>query len=470
MLLDPDDWSGTSIGSIPIGQGISVTAMQMLFAYNVIANDGVYVPPTLVRGHARRRGRAPPGGARRMRRRVVSPTTAAQLRAMLAEVIDHGTGKAAAIDGYDAAGKTGTARKPQPGGGYRDAAGQLPLHLDLRRVPPGRRPQAVDHRRHRRAHDVAVRRARGGAGLRRASAATRCAPWASRRPPAAAAGRPLPPRRRPGAGRRPRPPTTTTTAAATTTVPGRDLARQRRRPSPALPGAQPATTTATACSRPGAKAASALPPCCSAPLIAAYPDARRRWRRPRPRRARRGARHACRGPGRRCSAACGARGSTATTSPAVPSPRVRRRCWSTTSCRWRCPSSSCDDVRGRPGPGRRRVLGPPSRDLAVVGVTGTSGKTTVTHLLCPVFAAAGPRRAASSARCRVPARRPRPPSCRPCWPQRDSGAGGRGRRRRRGMEVSSHGLDPAPGRRHPLRRRSVHQPVAGPPRLPRHDG
>jgi cell division protein FtsI (penicillin-binding protein 3) len=121
-LLDVDDWSGTSIGSIPIGQGISVTAMQMLFAYNVIANDGVYVPPALVRAtvdedgerHAVRPGRS---------HRVVSPTTAAQLRTMLTRVIASGTGRAAAIDGYTAAGKTGTARKPQPGGGYRDEAG-----------------------------------------------------------------------------------------------------------------------------------------------------------------------------------------------------------------------------------------------------------------------------------------------------------------------------------------------------------
>jgi cell division protein FtsI (penicillin-binding protein 3) len=111
------DWSGTSIGSIPLGQGISVTAMQMLFAYNVIANDGVYMPPTLVaatRDSEGERHDALPGESHR----VVSPTTAAQLRAMLAEVIDHGTGTAAAIDGYEAAGKTGTARKPQEGGGY----------------------------------------------------------------------------------------------------------------------------------------------------------------------------------------------------------------------------------------------------------------------------------------------------------------------------------------------------------------
>ena len=117
-----EDWSGTSIGSIPLGQGISVTAMQMLFAYNVVANDGVYVPPTLVTATRDAEGElheVAPGE----HRRVVSPTTASQLRAMLAEVIANGTGRAAAIDGYEAGGKTGTARKPQPEGGYRNAGG-----------------------------------------------------------------------------------------------------------------------------------------------------------------------------------------------------------------------------------------------------------------------------------------------------------------------------------------------------------
>jgi cell division protein FtsI (penicillin-binding protein 3) len=123
QLLPLERWSGTSIGSIPIGQGISVTAMQLLYAYNVIANDGVYVPPTLVRAtvdeDGKRHAAAPP-----RHRRVVSPTTAAEMRAMLTQVIATGTGRAAAIDGYDAAGKTGTARKPQPGGTYKDAAGR----------------------------------------------------------------------------------------------------------------------------------------------------------------------------------------------------------------------------------------------------------------------------------------------------------------------------------------------------------
>jgi cell division protein FtsI (penicillin-binding protein 3) len=122
LLLPPQDWSGTSIGSIPIGQGIAVTAMQMLDAYNVIANDGVHVPPRLVAatvdGDGQRRavevGRS---------RRVVSAETAAQVRSMLVEVVNAGTGKQAAVPGYSVGGKTGTARKPQDTGTYRDRAG-----------------------------------------------------------------------------------------------------------------------------------------------------------------------------------------------------------------------------------------------------------------------------------------------------------------------------------------------------------
>jgi cell division protein FtsI (penicillin-binding protein 3) len=123
QLLDPDDWYGTSIGSIPIGQGISVTAMQMLYAYNTIANDGVYLPPSLVKATVDADGERQPVEPAEGRR-VVSPTTAAQVRAMMAEAVANGTGTAAQIDGYEVAGKTGTARKPQPGGGYTDENGR----------------------------------------------------------------------------------------------------------------------------------------------------------------------------------------------------------------------------------------------------------------------------------------------------------------------------------------------------------
>jgi cell division protein FtsI (penicillin-binding protein 3) len=119
----PGDWSGTSIGTIPIGHGVAVTAMQMLYAYNAIANDGVYLPPKLVDNVIDADGERRPG-PQGDPHRVVSATTAAQMRAMLANVVEAGTGEAAAIEGYQVAGKTGTARKPQEGGGYRGPDGR----------------------------------------------------------------------------------------------------------------------------------------------------------------------------------------------------------------------------------------------------------------------------------------------------------------------------------------------------------
>jgi len=122
ILLPPENWSGTSIGSIPIGQGIAVTAMQMLDAYNVIANDGLYIEPRLVDATVDADGQRhdlEPSEPRR----VVSPETAQQVRAMLVEAVDIGTGQRAQVPGYSVGGKTGTARKPQDTGTYQDRAG-----------------------------------------------------------------------------------------------------------------------------------------------------------------------------------------------------------------------------------------------------------------------------------------------------------------------------------------------------------
>ena len=122
ILLDTDKWYGTSIGTVPIGQGVAVTAMQMLAAYNTVANGGVYVAPKLVRGTVDTGGRhhpSPPSD----RHRVTSARTSQQVTAMLSEVVRVGTGKLAAVDGYTVAGKTGTARKPLAGArGYREGA------------------------------------------------------------------------------------------------------------------------------------------------------------------------------------------------------------------------------------------------------------------------------------------------------------------------------------------------------------
>lgn len=127
ITLPLDQWTGSSMGSIPLGQGIAVTPLQMLEAYNVIANDGVYVSPRMVAAHVDEHGdehRTGPAD----RHRVISARTARQVRGMLVNVVKNGTGKNAAIPGYTVAGKTGTARKPvakhAPKDGYMDLNGR----------------------------------------------------------------------------------------------------------------------------------------------------------------------------------------------------------------------------------------------------------------------------------------------------------------------------------------------------------
>jgi cell division protein FtsI (penicillin-binding protein 3) len=108
----PTQWSGTTIGNVPIGQGIAVTPIQIASAYAAIANGGVWIQPHLV---DRVGGRTLHGFKHR---RVVSPAVDQELKKMLTGVVDeHGaTGNAAQIPGYTVAGKTGTAQIPGPHG------------------------------------------------------------------------------------------------------------------------------------------------------------------------------------------------------------------------------------------------------------------------------------------------------------------------------------------------------------------
>ena len=115
--LLPSYWSGTSIADVPIGQGISVTAIQMLAAYNTIANGGVYVPPRLVDATVDAKGQEHPLPVAPTHR-VVSAQVAAEMTTMLDEVVRVGTGTAANLDPYTVAGKTGTALVPSATGGY----------------------------------------------------------------------------------------------------------------------------------------------------------------------------------------------------------------------------------------------------------------------------------------------------------------------------------------------------------------
>jgi cell division protein FtsI (penicillin-binding protein 3) len=113
IVLDVADYSGASMGNLPMGQGIAVTPMQMATAYAAIANGGILRPPHIVEDVGSRAARKPKG------HRIISEATAASLRRMLEGVFGPGgTASGAGIDGYVLAGKTGTAEKPDEFGGY----------------------------------------------------------------------------------------------------------------------------------------------------------------------------------------------------------------------------------------------------------------------------------------------------------------------------------------------------------------
>ncbi|WSZ57262.1 penicillin-binding protein 2 [Streptomyces canus] len=118
ILAKPADWSTSQQYTIPFGQGVSLNAMQAASVYSTIANGGVRVEPTLVRGTKGPDGRFTPA-AKPKETRVVSARTAKTLARMLESVVDdvEGTGTKARIPGYRVAGKTGTANRVDPATG-----------------------------------------------------------------------------------------------------------------------------------------------------------------------------------------------------------------------------------------------------------------------------------------------------------------------------------------------------------------
>ena len=113
LLRPVKRWQASSIGSIAIGQEIGITPLQMASAFGALANDGVRVAPHLVREI-----RTPSGitvyRSNPEQRRVIGAATAQSLRRMLEAVTVSGTAKLAQLNGYTAAGKTGTAQKVDP--------------------------------------------------------------------------------------------------------------------------------------------------------------------------------------------------------------------------------------------------------------------------------------------------------------------------------------------------------------------
>lgn len=121
ILAPADKWSTSQQYTIPFGQGFSINALQAASIYSTIANGGVRIEPSLVRGTKDADGRFTPA-PKPAKRRVVSATTAKELAQMLESVVDdeHGTGLKARIPGYRVAGKTGTANRVDPATGrYR---------------------------------------------------------------------------------------------------------------------------------------------------------------------------------------------------------------------------------------------------------------------------------------------------------------------------------------------------------------
>ncbi|MEW5813018.1 MAG: penicillin-binding protein 2 [Actinomycetota bacterium] len=120
-LVPPiDQWSGSTFSNLPIGQGLSMTLLQMAGIYQTIANDGVRIPPRILKAtiaaDGTRTDEPRPEGVR-----VVSPETARTVRDMFRAVVQRdpmgvqqGTGPAAAVEGYQIAGKTGTAQQINP--------------------------------------------------------------------------------------------------------------------------------------------------------------------------------------------------------------------------------------------------------------------------------------------------------------------------------------------------------------------
>ena len=123
-LVPPvDQWSGSTFSNLPIGQGLSMTLLQMTGMYQTIANDGLRMPPRIIKAtiapDGTRTDEPRPEGVR-----VVSAQTAQTVRQILRAVVQRdpmgyqqGTGPAAAVPGYQIAGKTGTAQQINPGCG-----------------------------------------------------------------------------------------------------------------------------------------------------------------------------------------------------------------------------------------------------------------------------------------------------------------------------------------------------------------
>lgn len=127
-ILSPgEDASALRLSNVSFGQGVATTGIQMLAIYAAVAGGGLYVPPTVLKGGSRERGR----------RVVLSRGTALALEGMLVEAVRDGTGSLARVPHFVIAGKTSTAQRPDAAGGYRGYVSGFigyPVNVDRRFV------------------------------------------------------------------------------------------------------------------------------------------------------------------------------------------------------------------------------------------------------------------------------------------------------------------------------------------------
>ncbi|MCX7677698.1 MAG: penicillin-binding transpeptidase domain-containing protein [Spirochaetes bacterium] len=134
ILRPLSKWSGLSKYSMAIGQEISVTSLQLAAAFSAIGNLGVYMVPTIVEQIERSDGSVLRTFYPRSKGAVISKGTARRLLSMMKVAVESGTGKRAAIAFYIVVGKTGTAQKSRPGGGY-DPGRETALFVGLAPYP-----------------------------------------------------------------------------------------------------------------------------------------------------------------------------------------------------------------------------------------------------------------------------------------------------------------------------------------------
>jgi cell division protein FtsI (penicillin-binding protein 3) len=121
VLREPSRWSRQSPASLAMGYELSVTPLQLATAYAAVANGGELLQPAIVQEIRDNDGTVIYKHTRRVVRRVMTPEVAAKVRKMLMGVVQEGTARGAALVNYTLGGKTGTARRVDPGHGYSGA-------------------------------------------------------------------------------------------------------------------------------------------------------------------------------------------------------------------------------------------------------------------------------------------------------------------------------------------------------------